>query len=387
MIVNHQIEQKLFGKHAVVLSDAEDITSQLSLKLALEGCKVFAISPDQQALQRLQREIDDIRGEFTYWSTDNSSFDSPDQIISHVQERIDVIDYFIDFTADMHKELSQALFQAYISKNVKHIILVGETRNDFLNEMTSLQRISKIQPIIKTQNGYAETAKIQHLIFVANEVLNLLIDENYDAVNDVIIESTSDETVVQLHTLAVGKTPQIQKTIRKGGIPEVYVRRTERGRGVFAGRDFAKGELILETMGKFVNHQTEHSLQIDWDLHVEPDAPVRLMNHSCDPSVGVKTNAFGFPDFFAFRDIRKGDEITFDYAMTEYTHYPRDNQALEFSLSCRCGSENCRGKLGYYSELPAELKHKYQGYISDYLMESVPRNGIHGHLESDNSQQ
>jgi len=144
--------------------------------------------------------------------------------------------------------------------------------------------------------------------------------------------------------------------------------RSIRGLGVFAGRDFRKGEVVVHATGKVIPFQTEYSIQIDWDRHLNVDSPVRQMNHSCDPNLGVKTNVNGFPRFVALRDIKQEEELTWDYAMTEYTHYKRDNPESEFDLSCHCGAPNCRGKLGYYSELPEEIKQKYAGFVSDYLL-------------------
>jgi uncharacterized protein len=144
---------------------------------------------------------------------------------------------------------------------------------------------------------------------------------------------------------------------------------TERDLGVFACRDFARGECVMKGNGKIIHEQTEHSIQIDWNLHLEVHAPVRFLNHSCDPNLGVRTNPSGLPDFYAMRDISAGTELTFDYAMTEYTHYPRANPALDFDLSCACGSQSCRGRLGYFSELPPEIKEKYRGLVSTYLLE------------------
>jgi uncharacterized protein len=142
----------------------------------------------------------------------------------------------------------------------------------------------------------------------------------------------------------------------------------DRGQGLFALRNFRMGELVLSATGEVVSKQTEHSIQIGWDRHLEPRPLARFINHSCDPNLGVKTNKHGFPDFVAMRAITMGEELTFDYAMTEYRHYERDDPALEFDLTCHCGSVICRGKLGYYSELPHELKEKYAGFISDYLL-------------------
>jgi hypothetical protein len=140
------------------------------------------------------------------------------------------------------------------------------------------------------------------------------------------------------------------------------------GMGAFAGRDFARGEVVVRATGEVIPFQTRHSIQIDWDRHLEPDPPARYLNHSCDPNMGIKTNGRGLPDFVAMRDIAAGEELTWDYAMSEWTHCERPDPALEFDLVCLCGSGNCRGKMGYYSELPDELKKKYEGFISDYLV-------------------
>lgn len=155
----------------------------------------------------------------------------------------------------------------------------------------------------------------------------------------------------------------------------VLVKKTAtRGLGVFADRDFKRGEFILSIWGPSIPEQNEHSIQVDWDCHVEPSGTARFLNHSCEPNVGVKTNRWGIPDFYAFRDIRKGDEVTFDYAMTEFTHYERSDPSLDFDLTCLCGSPNCRGRLGYFSELSDELVAKYAGFISDYLIDESRRN-------------
>jgi hypothetical protein len=140
------------------------------------------------------------------------------------------------------------------------------------------------------------------------------------------------------------------------------------GQGVFARRNFKKGELVLSATGKILNYQTMYTIQIDWDCHLDVDAPAKYLNHSCNPNLGVKTGEKGFPQFYALRDIQKGEEVTFDYAMTEYMHYPRSDPSQEFDLTCLCNQTNCRGKLGYYSELSDELKEKYNGFISEYLV-------------------
>jgi hypothetical protein len=54
------------------------------------------------------------------------------------------------------------------------------------------------------------------------------------------------------------------------------------------------------------------------------------MNHSCDGNVGF--NEVG--DFVAIRDIKPGDELTYDYGLGESNP--------EFKMECKCGSQDCR---------------------------------------------
>jgi histone-lysine N-methyltransferase SUV39H len=74
--------------------------------------------------------------------------------------------------------------------------------------------------------------------------------------------------------------------------------------------------------------------------------PTRFINHSCDPNCGIyavsydKNNLFLYElAFFAVRDIRQGEELTFDYAPG---NEKKDDQVEADSIPCKCGSENCR---------------------------------------------
>ena len=61
---------------------------------------------------------------------------------------------------------------------------------------------------------------------------------------------------------------------------------------------------------------------------------------------------------FATRDIKKDEEITFDYSMIV---------ADEWKLKCSCGSPSCRKIIGKYRDLPDELKKKYDKYIPAWI--------------------
>ncbi|MFI7235656.1 SET domain-containing protein-lysine N-methyltransferase [Streptomyces cyaneofuscatus] len=110
-----------------------------------------------------------------------------------------------------------------------------------------------------------------------------------------------------------------------------------KGRGVYAVRDFAVGELVVRGRVERVEpHRTRHSFQKDWDLHVELDETARSINHCCSPNAGVVDNVVGGYDFVAMRVIREGEEVTWDYESTEY-----ESIAVQ---SCLCGSAVCRGR-------------------------------------------
>lgn len=155
---------------------------------------------------------------------------------------------------------------------------------------------------------------------------------------------------------------------------DVYYRHIggQLGIGAFAGRAFAPGELVLRPTGRVIEDQTMYSIQFDWNLHLDPDPPAKYLNHSCDPNLGVRSDPDGRPCFYARRAIACHEPLTFDYAMTEYCHYPRLDPSQDFDLACCCGAPNCRGRLGYYSELSQAQRDAYQGCISEYLLRPAP---------------
>lgn len=144
-----------------------------------------------------------------------------------------------------------------------------------------------------------------------------------------------------------------------------FIQQTEKGRGVFASRGFRKGETVV--VGRRVDilpERTTHSIQMDFDLHIELDEPALLINHSCSPNTGVRNNQFGAYDFVALVDIPSGSEITWDYSTTEYSF-------IDIPKCC-CGSTECRSKLLGYKFLPDEIRKTYGEFIADYLKVTKP---------------
>ncbi|MFW6339143.1 MAG: SET domain-containing protein [Alkalispirochaetaceae bacterium] len=128
----------------------------------------------------------------------------------------------------------------------------------------------------------------------------------------------------------------------------------EMGKGVVATRRIEPGEVVLEFRGDLVANRGSHTLQIARDQHLEVEPPGRFVNHSCDPNCGIR----GTRLLVARHPIDRGDEITFDYAMTEVEMAP---------LECGCGTPACRGTITGYAGLPEKRRREYEGYISEYL--------------------
>jgi uncharacterized protein len=134
----------------------------------------------------------------------------------------------------------------------------------------------------------------------------------------------------------------------------------DKGFGVFAARRFGRGETVI--VGKAIVSPTERtriSVQLDWGRHVEMDAPATLLNHSCAPSLGVRENQWSAYDFVALRDILAGEELAFDYAMTEHS--------LVAPLPCWCGSAACQGEILAWSARDQQWREQNALWVAQYL--------------------
>ncbi|MFZ1154735.1 MAG: SET domain-containing methyltransferase [Solirubrobacteraceae bacterium] len=134
-----------------------------------------------------------------------------------------------------------------------------------------------------------------------------------------------------------------------------------KGEGVLATRPFVAGETVM--IGFLVGPLTgnnSHATQVGpgrWALHGGLGPKV---NHSCDPNCGVRLNDEQAFDFVARRPISAGQELTFDYAMRNFTidHFP---------ATCLCGSSRCRGSVTGWKDLPANRKADYGELVAPYL--------------------
>lgn len=146
---------------------------------------------------------------------------------------------------------------------------------------------------------------------------------------------------------------------------KIEVKKTKgRGLGVFAVKPIKKGEKIAEFDGNIYDHDypnwtqelADHSIQFEEYKWRDSKGVARILNHSCEPNCGIK----GLFRLVAMRDITIGEELTWDYEMTE--NHP------VWRMKCKCGNKNCRKLIGKYDNMPIEVRKKYTGYISKWLI-------------------
>lgn len=151
---------------------------------------------------------------------------------------------------------------------------------------------------------------------------------------------------------------------------KVKVRSTRKyGRGVFAIKDIRKGEVIASFDGQILDDDFEpwtedlynHAIQFEKAKWRDSKGIARLVNHSCDPNCGIKR----LFDIVAMRPIKKGEQLTWDYEMTE--------KNPDWRMRCRCGTPICRKVIGNYKNMPLKIRKKYKGYISSWLPKKVQK--------------
>jgi uncharacterized protein len=143
------------------------------------------------------------------------------------------------------------------------------------------------------------------------------------------------------------------------------------GYGVFARQAIHKGDLLCVWGGKIVDragleelpsdlHQI--AIQVEEDLFLAPSEPLgegEFINHSCDPNAGLS----GQIALVARREIASGEEITFDYAMSDGSDYDE--------FACECGAPTCRKKVTGSDWRIPELQTRYKGFFSPYLQRRI----------------
>jgi SET domain-containing protein len=144
----------------------------------------------------------------------------------------------------------------------------------------------------------------------------------------------------------------------------------DKGKGVFALRDFAPGEFVFRRrhgrvvrnvdIGSLSEEDQRHLCELDWETSGVLLAPGCYLNHSCDPNTMRKgTNVY------AWKPIRRGDEITIDYRLNAFG---------DDRWQCTCGSPNCPGYVtGSFFSLDEDVQRAYLPYAPKFIRREYRR--------------
>jgi SET domain-containing protein len=154
------------------------------------------------------------------------------------------------------------------------------------------------------------------------------------------------------------------------------------GKGLFAAADIKAGEVTwrqgpnepryhVDTIRRWPQEQQEKFFRLayqvgdDW-YHGPVEGtefdPADYMNHSCDPNTWFIDDA----TMVARRDIKRGEEITYDYATSEI--------AGSFVLHCNCGTSECRRVVrGSDYRENESVREKYGKNVMAHVMNDAMR--------------
>jgi hypothetical protein len=120
------------------------------------------------------------------------------------------------------------------------------------------------------------------------------------------------------------------------------------GMGVIANVTVARGHRVTKFTGQLSAKIMQHSLQVSPEMHLHDPWFVGLLTHSCAPNCVLDMQRL---EVWALNDIRPGELLTIDYAMTE--------DVLHRQFACGCGSSHCRRWITGRREIPNEMGRAY----------------------------
>lgn len=117
---------------------------------------------------------------------------------------------------------------------------------------------------------------------------------------------------------------------------DIVIRKSNiNGKGIFAGKNFKRGSIVLQWKPKILTEkqlldlssdQKHYCIKEKKDIYLLMQAPEKFVNHSCRPNTKVKSRCD-----VAIKDILIGEEITSNYG----SH-------ILAPFNCSCGNKNCR---------------------------------------------
>ena len=131
------------------------------------------------------------------------------------------------------------------------------------------------------------------------------------------------------------------------------------GKGVFARKNIKKGETIIKIEGPITRYPNKYALQIDEDKYIGCSGKVcDFTNHSCEPNCYISFNSL---HLVALGNIKKGEELTFNYCITE------KDLTDGYEFKCECGAKKCLARIKGFDHLSLKEKLKLMKFLSPFL--------------------
>jgi len=138
-----------------------------------------------------------------------------------------------------------------------------------------------------------------------------------------------------------------------GGNSQMGIRDNEGIKGVIAKEDIVKDSVIFYLKGTISTRPTKYTIQLGRNKHLtfpaarkgddDLDYCWQYLNHSCEPNGYINTAE---RTLRAARNIRRGEEITFNYLTTE--------SEMAAPFNCICGSAHCFGFIQGHNFLSSD---------------------------------
>ena len=147
----------------------------------------------------------------------------------------------------------------------------------------------------------------------------------------------------------------------------VRIAKSPHGLGLFAVADVPAGVAILNFTGELIGLEEvlasgideSYPLQVGPTSYLDLDSRSRVVNHSCAPNAGLRSDRI----LVALRDIHRDEEICYDYSTTM--------SERRWTMQCLCGEPKCRGTVGDFQDLPMDLQQQYLqlGVVQSFIVE------------------
>jgi SET domain-containing protein len=184
--------------------------------------------------------------------------------------------------------------------------------------------------------------------------------------------------------------------------PDVEVRKSAiGGYGLFAIRDIPEGAVVWEEKEPEANRKVvsiedilkltdkkqqklmvHYGIQVssihmvgDWTSDFTTADASNFHNHSCDPNTWFD----GDYKITARRDIKAGEEITYDYATSDTFEWPGAIGGMQ-TVKCNCGAVLCRGAVRPDDWKRPDLRERYKDHWLSYIVRMIEQDSESTHV-------